>query len=99
VKRVFVCSPFRGNVEHNLALAEAACRLVLDHGHAPFAPHVLYPRVLDDTDPEQRAAGIRAGLAWLAVCDEVWVFGEPTSGMRHEIAAARELGIEVRRVP
>lgn len=98
MKRIFVCSPFRGNVEHNLALADAACRLVLDHGHAPFAPHILYPRILDDTDPEQRADGIRAGLAWLAVSDEVWVFGEPTGGMQQEIAAAERIGIAVRRL-
>ncbi len=99
MRRIFVCSPFRGDVEHNLVRAEAACRLVLDHGHAPFAPHVLYPRILDDSDPEQRAAGIRAGLAWLAVCDELWAFGDPTNGMRQEIAAAKELRIEVRRLP
>lgn len=99
MKRIFVCSPFRGDVARNLEIAHAACRVVLDHGHAPFAPHVLYPCILDDADPEERAAGIRAGLAWLAASDELWVFGTPTSGMQQEIAEAERLGIAVKRLP
>jgi hypothetical protein len=97
VKRVFVCSPYRGDVKRNVAIARAACHDVLRAGDAPFAPHVLYPGLLDDDVPEQRAFGIGAGLAWLAVADEILVVGEPTEGMRAEIAAAETLGIPIRR--
>jgi hypothetical protein len=98
VKRVFVCSPFRGDVERNLVVARDACRQVLREGDAPFAPHLLYPSLLDDGVPAERDLGIRAGLAWLAEADEVLVVGEPTEGMLQEIAAADTLGIPIRRI-
>ncbi len=99
MKRVFVCSPYRGNVRENRALAQAVCREVLLAGDAPFAPHLLYPGVLDDADSGERALGIGAGLSWLAVSDEVLVVGEPSAGMRQEIAAAETLGVPIRRLP
>ena len=99
MKRVFICSPYRGDVRANRALAQAVCRAVLLAGDAPFAPHLLYPGVLDDADSGERALGIGAGLSWLAVSDEVLVVGEPSEGMRQEIAAAETLGVPVRRLP
>jgi len=98
VKRVFVCSPFRGDVEKNVAVARAACRQVVLDGDAPFAPHLLYPAFLDDDEPAERALGIGAGLAWLAAADEVLVVGEPTEGMRAEIAVAETLGLPIHRL-
>jgi hypothetical protein len=50
---------------------------------------------LDDADPAERAAGMRAGLAFLAVCEAVWVYGPVTEGVAAEIAEARRLGIPV----
>ena len=99
MKRVFVCSPYRGDVTANVALARAACHEVLRSGDAPFAPHLLYPDLLDDQDAAERERGIAAGLTWLAVSDAVLVVGEPTEGMRREIAAAEALGLPVRRLP
>lgn len=98
MKRVFVCSPYRGDVARNVAVARAVCRQVAQAGDAPFAPHLLYPEFLDDTDAGERERGIRSGVAWLAVTDEVLVVGTPTEGMRAEIAAAEVLGLPVRRV-
>lgn len=98
MKRVFVCSPYRGDIVANVAVARAACREVLRQGGTPFAPHLLYPDLLDDDVAEERASGICAGLAWLAVADEILVVGEPTEGMRQEIAAAQTIGVPIRRV-
>lgn len=98
LRRVFVCSPFRGDVARNVEVARAACRQVICEGDAPFAPHLLYPDFLDDDVAEERALGIGAGLAWLAVAGEVLVVGEATEGMRAEIAAAETLGVPIRRV-
>jgi hypothetical protein len=98
MKRVFVCSPFRGDIAANIAVARAACRHVLKEGDAPFAPHLLYPDVLDDSVAAERDRGIRAGIAWLPATDEMLVVGEPTEGMRREIDAAQMLGIPIRRV-
>lgn len=100
MKRVFICSPFRSTGLAQRRLHEAWLRLLcaraLAQGHAPFAPHGFYPRMLDDTDPEQRAAGIGAGMAWLEASDEVWALRSPvTEGMRAEIARAEELCLPV----
>ena len=80
------------------ALARQACREVLARGDAPLAPHLLYPDLLDDRDADERKQGIGAGLTWLAVADRLLVVGQPTDGMRREIAAARAIGIPVEYV-
>lgn len=102
MKRVFVCSPFRGadqsEIQNNCTRAERACLYVVRQGHAPFAPHLFYPRFLDDVGVG-RNSGIACGLAWLEVCDEVWVFGSKISaGMQMEIEWAKVLGKPVVRL-
>jgi hypothetical protein len=97
MKRIFVCSPFQGKQE-NLERAKMYCRYVVQEGHAPFAPHLLFPQFLDDADPDSREKGIWAGISYLRTCDEVWVFGEtastlPTPGMAKELEAAKILGV------
>ena len=98
MRRVFVCSAYRGDVAANVEIARAACREVLRGGDAPFAPHLLYPGLLDDAVPAERALGIEAGRRWLATAHEVLVVGPVTAGMREEIATAEALGIPVRYV-
>ena len=82
MKRVFVCSPYGGDVARNGDIARAICRVVALRGDAPFAPHVFYPGLLDDHVPAERDLGIAAGMSWLAVADEMLVIGKPTEGMR-----------------
>lgn len=98
-QRVFICSPYRASgtrtVEQNVEAAKKLCRAAARAGHIPFAPHLLYPQFLDDTDERDRNTGIRCGVSFLEKCDVVWVLGEPTEGMRHEIAKAQELKIPV----
>jgi len=96
-RAVYVCSPFRGDVEANVRQAERFCRFVYEQQGVPFAPHLLYPRFLDDDDPDERRAGLNMGIEVLKRCDELWAFGEPTAGMTHEISAAITLGKPVRR--
>ncbi|MCE9635786.1 MAG: DUF4406 domain-containing protein [Planctomycetes bacterium] len=96
MKRIFVCSPYRGDVAANVEIARAACREVLRAGDAPLVPHLLYPDVLDDDVPAERSLGIEAGRCWLAMANEVLVVGPITAGMREEIATAEALGIPVR---
>ena len=99
MKLIYVASPHAGDVERNIAFAKKACHHVLEQGHAFFAPHLLYPQLLDDTDPQERQAGLDMGLAMLPRCDELWCYGEHTSsGMRMEVEEANRLVIPVRRV-
>ena len=62
-----------------------------------FAPHLLYPQVLDDSDPEQRKLGLFFGMVWLRKCEELWVFGRYISkGMQAEINKASKHRIPIR---
>jgi hypothetical protein len=68
----------------------------MEHGFAPFAPHLLYPQFLDDSVPTEREAGIVMGLAVLERCSELWCFGEDvTTGMSAEISKASALGMPI----
>lgn len=93
-RRVFICSRYIGDIEHNIEVALALCRMAVKAGHAPFAPHLLYTRFLNEDDPSQREVGISLGLRFVEVCDEIWVYiAEGVSdGMRREIELARRLG-------
>ena len=71
----------------------------MHEGHAFFAPHLLYPAILDDSQPQERQLGIDMGLAMLERCDELWCYGDHISyGMHLEIEEADRLGVPVRRV-
>lgn len=103
-KGIFICSRYVGDIAHNVEVARALCRMAVEAGRTPFAPHLLYPQFLDENDPDQRDLGISLGLRFMEACDEVWVYvGEGVSeGMCHEIEYARLLGkliIEVQEVP
>jgi hypothetical protein len=93
-ERVFICSKYAGDVKHNLDVAMALCRMAVEAGFAPFAPHLLYTQFLDDSDPTQRELGISMGLRFMETCDEVWVcVGDNgvSEGMRREMKHARRL--------
>jgi hypothetical protein len=95
-RRVYICSPLRGNVERNMRNARDYCRFAYDAGFVPIAPHLYFPQFLDEDDADERAAGMRYGLEQLWQCREVWVFGESiTAGMRAEIELAKDLKIPV----
>jgi len=92
--RVFICSKYAGDIEHNVKVALALCRMAVEAGLAPFAPHLLYPQFLDESDPAQRDLGISLGLRFMETCGVVWVYvGEGVSdGMRCEMEHAQRLG-------
>lgn len=99
MKLVYIASPYAGDIEKNTEYAKKACRFVMNEGYAFFAPHLLYPSVLDDDNPAERQLGLDMGLAALTRCDELWVFGDRISaGMSAEIREAERLGIPVRRM-
>ena len=95
---VFICSPFAGDIENNVKAARRYCRFAVETGFIPFAPHLLFPQFLDDTDPKERELGLFFGIALMSKCAEVWVFGEKVSaGMAKEIEKAEKRGMRIRR--
>ena len=97
---IYICSPCRGDMEKNIAKAQGYCREAAElwPDVVPIAPHVYCTQFLDDTKPEERAAGMDMGLALLDMCDEIWVYGieNPSEGMAREIEYAEEHGIPIR---
>lgn len=91
IKKIYVASKYAGDVDANTNAAIGYCRKVIDQGFMPVASHLLYPQILDDDNPYERNLGLRFGLALLATCDEVWVFGEVSSGVAKEIELAKRL--------
>ena len=89
MRKVYICSPYRGNVERNVDDARRYCRMAVDDGFIPVAPHIYFTQFLDDSVENERKAGIEAGIQLMLECDEMWVFGEPTEGMMKEIECAR----------
>jgi hypothetical protein len=99
MKLIYVASPYAGDIERNTEFAKEACRFVMDEGHAFFAPHLLYPQVLDEDDPAGRELGLAMGRTVLEWCDEVWVFGDTiSSGMQAEIELAQDLELPVKHI-
>lgn len=93
-QKVFICSRYAGDIEHNVRVAQALCRMATEAGLAPFAPHLLYTQFLNDLNSHERDLGISMGLRFMDTCDVVWVYvGEGISdGMCREMEHARRIG-------
>jgi hypothetical protein len=63
-KRVILESPYAGDRTHVLYLIQAMHDSI-NRGEAPFASHLIYPLILRDGDPTERAIGIECGYAWM----------------------------------
>lgn len=99
MKLIYVASPYAGDIKRNTEYAKEACRHVMNEGHAFFAPHLLYPHILNEYNPKERQLGLNMGLAMLKSCDELWCFGGYISeGMNAELAEAHRLGSPIRQV-
>lgn len=94
---VYICSPFKGDVENNIHKARLYCRFAVENNAIPLAPHLLFPQFMDDSDPKQRELGIFFGLVLLGKCDELWYFGDNiTAGMKTELVKAYKRSMPIR---
>ena len=97
MNKVFICSPYRGDVEKNVQIADRVVRHVLFRGDIPIAPHLYFPQFLDETSQVDRIQGIKMGVELMKDCDELWLIGTKiTSGMEFELEAAKKIGIKVK---
>lgn len=94
-KKVYIASPYAGDIETNVANAIKYCRFAIENNRMPIASHLLYPQILDDKNPKEREVGLMFGLALLEICDEVWVFGN-SPGVDEEVREAKRLGKNIR---
>ena len=94
MKLVVIESPYAGDVKSNIAYAKRCVLDCLARGEAPYASHLFFPHVLEDTDPKQRELGITSGFAWGAKADLVAVYTDRgiSGGMRMGIERAGAAG-------
>ena len=104
-KLIYVCSPYRGNTETNTQNARRYCRLVMEQGGIPFAPHLLFTQFLDEENVAERRQGLRMGMEMLKLCGALsgscsgyagWAFYKPK---RQQEADQRRANARLRRLP
>jgi len=104
MKKVFICSPYRPTGQNpeaerkrNVERAQTACRLAIDAGSLPLAPHLYFTQMLNDDQLFERFIGMAYGSLWLDEADEMWVIGTDLSeGMKQELEYARKKNIPVK---
>jgi hypothetical protein len=100
MKIVYIAHSIGGNVKENLADLSRIIRkinLIYDNV-TPLAPYYADVMSLDDSDPAQRARGIRNNIAVFesGIIQEVWLTGSKlTSCMMAEMELAQTLDIKV----
>ena len=97
MKKVYICSPYRGDVETNVQNARKYCRAAVELSCLPIAPHLLFPQFLDDDNSRERERGMIMAHGLIFMCDELWAFGldNPSEGMGKEICWAEGAGVPV----
>lgn len=93
--KIYVASKYAGDTQENVANAIRYCRFVIEKKCMPIASHLTYPQMLNDNNPCEREMGLMFGLALLAICDEVWCFGDISPDMELEINEAKRLGKKI----
>lgn len=97
MRLTIVESPYAGDVGTNVKYGLRALRDSLSRGEAPFASHLFYPLVLQDSIPGERAQGMSSGFAWMAQADLVAVYMDLglSPGMEQGIAHAKALRLPI----
>ncbi len=97
MKLVVMESPYKGDVERNVKYARQCMLDCLGRGESVIAGHLLYTQVWDDANPAQRAAGIKAHLAWVRRADMVVVYEDYgiSEGMQLAIDLAKASGVPI----
>ena len=93
--RVYICSPFSGDIEGNTKKAREYSRFAVDQGAIPLAPHLLLPQFM--SEQTERELAMFMDMVLLGRCDEIWVFDSNISnGMAAEIEIAKQKNMKIR---
>lgn len=91
MKKVYICSPCRGDYENNIQRAKEYSRAAVEKGIIPVTPHIYLTQFMDDNVPEERELALKIGSELVLGCSELWAFGidHPSAGMAAEIELAK----------
>ena len=94
---VIIESPYMGNVKSNIAYARKCMSDSLLRGESPFASHLLYTQVLDDTKEIERLTGMSRAFNWYRHADLMAVYTDKgiSKGMEMGMEVAKNLGINI----
>lgn len=97
MKKVYICSPCRGDYKNNIQRAKEYSRAAAMKGCIPITPHIYLTQFMDDNAPAERELALSMGRELTVMCDELWAFGldHPSAGMAAEIEACKAAGIPV----
>ena len=99
MKLVSIQSPYAGDPERNTAYARRALTDSLSRDEAPFASHLLYTQVIDESS---RGAALQCDHAFLAKCDLVAFYMDlgfsPGMHLAHQKAIEFNVPIELRQI-
>ena len=62
MKKVYICSPCRGDYENNIQRAKEFSRAAVERGCIPIAPHIYLTQFMDDTVPAERELARERGI-------------------------------------
>ncbi len=98
MKAVYLAAPYRAStpegIKNNVDRMKQIARQVADLGHLPVVPHLAMSFCSDD--PKDWATALYCGLKLLERCDELWIVGDISEGVKDEIAYAKGLGLPVK---
>ena len=94
---VIIESPYMGNVKSNIAYARKCMSDSLERGESPFASHLLYTQVLDDTKDIERQIGMSRAFNWYRHADLMAVYIDKgiSNGMKMGMKVAEKHEIEI----
>jgi hypothetical protein len=104
---VVIESPYKATpyftVEQHRLYLQHCIQDCVSRGESPYASHHYLTDILDDTDPMERAFGIKCGLAWGGYAELIAVYSDfgVSPGMADAIEHYSKLGkrIEWRKLP
>lgn len=92
----YICSPYSGDVEANVKIAQDLSAYAVQCRKIPLAPHLLFPQFMNDGDVWERELAMHFNHVLLSKCEAVWVYTPKVSrGMRLEIEWARQLELPI----
>lgn len=102
MKKVFICSPYSGDIDANVAYARRAMLDSINRNEAPYVSHLLYTCVLSDSNPGHRQYGTDAAIAYLDLIQHLVVYEDrgTSPGMVREInhAVGKGYPVEYRKL-